>query len=390
MVTDLHAHYPMRVVSDATPETALEQMRKARRRPTLGDRLRAVVLRFASTFFSHTDPFSGYRVTVERLRAGGVGVALSVLYRPGEELDPDERFSSPPKGSYFPALLEDMAAVEAEVATHDRALIRVAHDRAELDQCVAEGATSLVHCVEGGFHLGGSTDEIDRNTEELARRGVAYITVAHLFFRGVATVAPALPFLKDDHYHRLFPQGVGEGLSELGVATVRAMARQRILVDVSHMRADAIEETFALLDEIDPDRSLPVLSTHAGFRCGDQEYMHDERTIRRIAERDGVVGLIMAQHQLLDGVSKEPPADFAASFDVIRRHIDRIARVTHDYRHVALGTDFDGFVKPTLTEIEHMGDLKRLADALRAHYGPETAEQMLSGNTLRVLRKLWS
>ena len=32
MVTDLHAHYPMRVVSDVTPDTALGLMRKAMRR----------------------------------------------------------------------------------------------------------------------------------------------------------------------------------------------------------------------------------------------------------------------------------------------------------------------------------------------------------------------
>jgi microsomal dipeptidase-like Zn-dependent dipeptidase len=390
MVTDLHAHYPMRVVSDVTPQTALEQMRRAIRRPTLGDKLRAVILRIASTLFSHTDPFSGYRITVDGLRMGGVGVALSVLYRPAEELDSEARFVSPPKSSYFPALIGDLEQVEAEVARHDRSVIRVAHNRTELDSCVADGATALVHGVEGGFHLGGGTDEIERNVAELARRGVAYITVAHLFFRGVATVAPALPFLKDELYRRLFDQRGGEGLTELGVAAVRAMARHRILVDVSHMHADSIAETFGVLDDVDAGRSLPVVSTHAGFRFGKQEYMHDERTLRRIAERDGAVGLIMAQHQLLDGVREDAPPDFAASFEVIRRHIDRIAEITGDHRHVALGTDFDGFVKPTMTGLENVRDLRRLEEALREHYGADTAEQITSGNTLRVLRKLWS
>jgi microsomal dipeptidase-like Zn-dependent dipeptidase len=390
MVTDLHAHYPMRLVSDVDPETAIEQMRKALGRPTLGDKLRAVILRVASTLFSHTDPFSDYRVTVERLRAGGVGVALSVLYRPAEELDPQEGFAAPPESSYFTALLGDLGAVENDVGKYARSLIRVAHDTAELEQCVADGATALVHCVEGGFHLGASAEEIEGNVAELARRGVAYITVAHLFFRAVATVAPALPFLKDDIYRHLFPQRAGEGLSELGVAAVRSMARHRVLVDISHMRADAIDETFRLLDEVDSARSLPVVSTHAGFRFGEQVYMHDEDTVRRIAEREGVIGLIMAQHQLLDGVRDDAPPDFDASFDVIRQHIDRIAKITGDHQHVALGTDFDGFVKPTMTGLEHMGDLARLENALRDAYGDGIAEQITSGNTLRVLRKLWS
>ncbi len=390
MVTDLHAHYPMRVVSDVTPDTAIGLMRKAMRRPTLGDKLRALILGLASRFFSHSDPFSGYRVTPERLRDGGVGVALSVLYRPAEELDPDERFASAPKASYFSLLLGDLEAVEAEVATHDRSVIRVVHGRAELDECVADGATGLVHCVEGGFHLGGEPDQVDANVAELARRGVAYITVAHLFFRGVATVAPALPFLSDGLYRRLFPQRDGEGLTDVGVAAVRAMARHRVLVDVSHMRADAIAETLQLLDEADPERSLPVVSTHAGFRFGKQSYMHDEATVRRIAERDGVIGLITAEHQLLDGLDEARPEDFSGSFAVLCRHIDRIAEVAGSHRNVALGTDFDGFVKPTLPDVQHMGDLERLERALSDHYGPEIARQITSENTLRVLRRLWS
>jgi microsomal dipeptidase-like Zn-dependent dipeptidase len=167
------------------------------------------------------------------------------------------------------------------------------------------------------------------------------------------------------------------------------MARHRILVDLSHMGDDSIAETLQVLDELDPDRSLPVVSTHAGFRFGEQEYMHDEAAIRGIAARDGVVGLIMAQHQILDGLGDDPPGDFDESFEVIRRHIDRIAEITGGHRHVALGTDFDGFVKPTLTGIENMADLKRLEQALIGAYGADVAEQITSGNTLRVLRKLW-
>lgn len=388
MVTDLHAHYPMRVVGDVTPETAVKAMRKASRRPGLRDKLRALVLRIASTLFSHTDPSSGYRITPERLRQGGVGVAFSVLYRPAEELDPAEKFASPPKSSYFAALQRDLEAVEEEVATHDRSQIRLVHNRAELDECVADGATALVHCVEGAFHLGGDVGEIEDRVAELARSGVGYITVAHLFFRGVATAAPALPFLKDDLYRRLFPQRAEEGLTELGIAAVKAMAQHRILIDLSHMGDDSIAETLQVLDRLDPDRSVPVVSTHAGFRFGEQEYMHDEAAIRGIAARDGVVGLIMAQHQLLDGLG-EAPRDFDGSFEVIRRHIDRIAEITGGHQHVALGTDFDGFVKPTMTGLENMADLKRVEEALIGAYGVDVAGQITSGNTLRVLRKVW-
>ena len=368
MVTDLHAHYPMRVVSDVTPDTAVGLMRKAMRRPTLGDKLRALILGLASRFFSDTDPFSGYRITPQRLREGGVGVALSVLYRPSEELDPDERFASAPKPSYFSLLLGDLEAVEAEVGDPRPSLLRAVHDRAELDACVADGATGLVHCVEGGFHLGGDAAQIDANVAELARRGSPTSPSRTCSSAVWPRWRPRFRSSTTASMAACFRQREGEGLTDLGVAAVRAMARHRVLVDVSHMRADSIAETLQLLDEADPDRSLPVVSTHAGFRFGDQSYMHDEATVRRIAERDGVIGLITAEHQLLDGLD-EKPEDFDGSFAVLRRHIDRIAEITGSHRNVALGTDFDGFVKPTLPGLQHMGDLARLEAALSDHYG---------------------
>jgi len=131
----------------------------------------------------------------------------------------------------------------------------------------------------------------------LQRRGVAYIVLPHLLWRGVATNAPALPFLPDWLYRLLFPQPK-LGLSELGRAAVRAMVREGVVIDLSHMSTRALADTFELLDELDLDRRVPVIASHSAFRFGRQECGVDEETIGRIASRDGVVGLIVAQHQL--------------------------------------------------------------------------------------------
>ena len=53
---------------------------------------------------------------------------------------------------------------------------------------------------------------------------------------------------------------------------------------------------------------------------------------------------------------------------------------------MAIGSDFDGFIKPTLGGLERSSDLERLSDALIARYGAADAERMLAGNALRVLR----
>ena len=109
----------------------------------------------------------------------------------------------------------------------------------------------FVHCIEGGFHLGATPEEVTAHVHELADRGVLYITLAHLFWRRVATNTPALPFLPDAVYNLVFPQEKGAALSELGEAAVTAMYERKVLVDISHMRDDAIDETFALIEALD-------------------------------------------------------------------------------------------------------------------------------------------
>lgn len=389
MLVDWHAHYPMRVVSDLTPSTAIERMRRIRGRPRLRDRLRALVLSVASRIGSHRKLTSDYRVTPETLREGGVGVALSVLLRPLDEMDLGKPYAAPPEARYFSDLLADVDTVEVEVREHDRARIRVARNRAELEAALGAGATALVHCVEGGVHLGAEPAEIELNCATLAARGVAYITVAHLFFRQIATNAPAIPFIPDWLYDLVFPQRGEDRLTERGEALVRGMVRNRILVDLSHMDPPAIAETLDLIDRLDPSKAMPVVSTHAGYRFGRQRYMHDDATIRRIAERGGIVGLIMAQHQLNDGIRRRKTRSFEQAFEVICKHIDKIAELTGSHDHVAVGTDFDGFIKPTMTGLESSADLARLQSSLRERYGAETAEKIASGNSLRVLRTLW-
>ena len=130
----------------------------------------------------------------------------------------------------------------------------------------------------------------------------------------------------------------------------------------------------------------PVISSHAGYRFGPQVYNHDEAAVRRIAARGGVIGLILAQHQLNDGVRKRETKTFEESFEVIARHVDHLREITGSHEHVAIGSDYDGFIKPTMGGLERSSDLARLPAALSARYGAADAERMRSGNVLRVLR----
>lgn len=386
MIADLHCHYPMHVMMDE-PRGRLERMTKVRGRP-FGDKLRAVVLRIASALISDRDLWSGERVNLEYLQQGDARVVFSVLHSPFSEIDLGAGYGAPPESGYFADLVEQIEQVERDLDTWDDSVITVVSDEAALDRALESetGTIAMVHCLEGGVDLGATTEEIEDNVAELKRRGIAYITLAHLFYRQVATNAPAIPFLPDSVYNWVFRQPKGGGLTERGRVAVEAMVRNKILVDLAHMRADALAETFEILDSIAPD--MPVVNTHAGYRFGKQEYMLDAPTIERIAKRRGVIGLILAQHQLNDGIRKRETETFEESFEVICKHIDKIREITGSNEFVAIGSDLDGFIKPTMGGLETMADMAQLEQALEQRYGAD-AELIACGNAVRVLRQLW-
>ena len=398
MLADMHCHYPMHVVAQepkrplpGEPGLTVEAMTKVSWQPGWLEKLRALVLRIAANRFNYGD--DRWRVSLDELTAGDVRAVFSVLYEPFAEFDLDEPPGAPPERGYFRDLIDQIERVEADLREVDpggdaHELVRSGSD---LDRVTGEGKAAFMHCVEGGFHLGAAIDEIDANVAELSHRGVVYVTLAHLFYRGVAGNAPALPFMKDSTYKTFFHQP-RRGLSTLGVAAVEAMHRHRVLIDVSHMNQRALYETFALLEKLDRESGrepteYPVLATHAGYRFGEQEYMLSPLTICKIAGRGGVIGVILARHQLNECAGVANPDDPDETPRVIRRHIDAIRAAVPDHTnaHVAIGSDLDGFIKPTMAGIETAGDLATLEGPLREAYGDD-AEAILSGNAIRVAK----
>jgi membrane dipeptidase len=46
---------------------------------------------------------------------------------------------------------------------------------------------------------------------------------------------------------------------------------------------------------------------------------------------------------------------FEDSVEVLCRHIKKICDITGSLDHVAIGSDLDGYIKPALPGLEHMG-----------------------------------
>jgi microsomal dipeptidase-like Zn-dependent dipeptidase len=302
-------------------------------------------------------------------------------------MDLTKRYGAPPEGSYFSDLVAELDLVEDHVSRNSSKLA-IAHSPAELATSLNGPVPVLIHAIEGGFQLGADEAEVRRNLHMLAGRGVAYITVAHLFWRTVATNAPALPFLPDWLYHRVFPQPADEGLSPLGRATVNAMLDEGILIDITHMSERSQLDTLNLLDARDPGATVPVFATHMACRLGKYEYCLTDEVIRRVAWRGGVLGCIMCKHFITDGLDGRFKT-FEDSVRGLKAHVDHIRGLTGSSEHIGIGTDLDGYIKPALPGLEHHGLMGRLQQALAREYGAPDAERICSGNALRVLQNAW-
>lgn len=385
MIVDLHAHYPMHLMPPGRGGTLRQMTHRGWQA-----HWRARLIRFLSRYANYEGPGGEPGVTVPLMRAGQVGVALSMLYSPLDEIDLTKRYAEPPDSEYFDNLIDQLDVVEQEIAERHAGLAVVAHSGAELDAAVAAGQVALIHAVEGGHALGATEAEIAQNVAELRRRGVAYVTLAHLFWRRVATNAPALPFMPDRLYKLVFRQPSGEGLSALGGAAVRAMHDNRVLIDVTHMSTASLNDTFDLLGQIDPQRQTPVIASHMACRFGNAgpEYNTADDTIREIQTRRGVLGVIACRHWATANLGED--RSFAESVERICTHIDRIHDVTGSHEYAAIGSDLDGYIKPALKGVEHMGRMRRVESALVARYGPADAKLICSDNALRVLRAYWA
>jgi microsomal dipeptidase-like Zn-dependent dipeptidase len=157
------------------------------------------------------------------------------------------------KLSAWECLLEMMAEMERQVArAGDR--FEVARSNADLDRVLAAGRTAIVHTVEGGHVLGAGLEADDAagreaRLDELAERGVASLTLAHLFPNDLAGHAEAIP----EMLHRLptceLDSGVDpdRGLTPMGRAVVERMVDLRIIPDVTHCTPVARREIYELV-----------------------------------------------------------------------------------------------------------------------------------------------
>jgi microsomal dipeptidase-like Zn-dependent dipeptidase len=286
--------------------------------------------------------------------------------------------------SAWECLLAMMAEMERQVArSGDR--FEVARSNAELDAALADGKTAIVHTVEGGHVLGAGLADGDRDgrlarLEQLARRGVASLTLAHLFRNELAGHVDAIPAAQRTMpMCRLDPDvEPARGLTELGRAVVERMVELSMVPDVSHCTPTARREVYEAVAG-----RAPVIASHVGVQAMNPvPYNLVEDDARAIAASGGLVGVIFMPYWL-DAAHPGP------GLDAIWRTMETVREWTGSWEHVAIGTDFDGFTDPP-DDCDSAAKLPVVREMLEARgLAREEVEAVLGANARRVLRAGW-
>ena len=172
-------------------------------------------------------------------------------------------------------------------------------------------------------------------------------------------------------------------LTALGRELLEVMAGFNAVLDLSHLAErsfyDAIEQYGGT-----------IIASHSNPRrfCDTDRHLSDDM-IRRLAERDGVMGVVLANH-FLQGGWQVSDGKAAISLERVLDVIDHICQVTGSPAHVAIGSDFDGGfgAEGVPAEFDTVADLWRFKDGLLGRGFSETdTDAVLSGNMLRQLRK---
>lgn len=166
-------------------------------------------------------------------------------------------------------------------------------------------------------------------------------------------------------------QVMGKGLKQFGFSVVEEMNRIGMIIDVSHLSEGGF------WDVVSHSKTPPVAS-HSNARAlrNHPRNLSDEQ-IRALAEKGGIAGLNFYQEFL--GKSGSCLIE------------EMVSHVRHMYQKggeevIAIGTDFDGFGGAEKMEIEDIGAMPLLYDALgKAGFTGRQREKIWYGNAKRVI-----
>ena len=174
------------------------------------------------------------------------------------------------------------------------------------------------------------------------------------------------------------------GLTKLGRELLEMIASLRLILDVSHLAQQALFEAL----EIFEGGNGALIASHSNpQRIMPTDRHLPDKAIELIAERKGVMGIVLCNAFLKQGWGKGSRKHEVVLDDVVRA-IDYICQVTGSADYVGIGSDLDGGfgAEAIPNELDSSRDLYLIGDALlQRGFGKENVDKVMHGNWLRIL-----
>jgi membrane dipeptidase len=181
-----------------------------------------------------------------------------------------------------------------------------------------------------------------------------------------------------------FGTGSAGPLTEKGRALLQMMDQLGMMLDVSHLTDESFHEA---LDHFQGS----MLASHSNCRAlvpGDRQL--DDAMIRRMIERDGVIGAVMDAWMLQPNWVRGETTNENLTLEAVADQIDHVCQLAGNSRHAAIGTDLDGGygIEQTPNNLDTIADVQKIPDLLRKWgYGDEDIAAVMHGNWLRLLER---
>lgn len=283
----------------------------------------------------------GGHVDVPRLRQGGVGAQMFGLV------------SLPVLDRDWEAVCHRQIDLLEQAIAASSGQLQLARSAAEVETIAASGGIAALLCIEGAHALRGDLAALQR----FAARGVRALGLLH--FSANECGAPSAGWRSDERV----------GLTPFGVDVVQRCEELGVLVDLAHINKKGFMEACALATK-------PLLVSHTGISGVHSLWRNvDDEQLRAVATKGGAVGVIFCPYYLgKDGI------------DAVVDHLEHVVRVAGEDTP-ALGSDWDGFIRPTVG-LEEASKLPQLTDAmLRRRMPRRVIEKILRHNAQRVFRE---
>ncbi len=327
-------------------------------------------------------PLPQQHTDVARLGQGGVGGVFWAAYVPVERID---------EGGSAAFAMAQIGLIKR--MTEQSPQLEMALTADDVVRIHGAGRVASLIGIEGGHAIENSLDVL-RQFHEL---GVRYMTLTH------ANTLDWVDAATDSAEHG--------GLTRFGEEVVREMNRLGMLVDLSHVSAESMEDAIRVSE-------APVIFSHSSARAlADHPRNVPDEVLRMLPRNGGVVminfysgfveptaarqmrGMFDVQRRLREQHPNDPEAARRAynqwrrdnpvargTIGTLADHIDHVVKVA-GIDHVGLGSDYDGVTSLP----EGMDDVSRFpyltAELLRRGYSDADVAKILGGNVLRAMRQ---